>query len=127
MESIIPKSYKTTATFPTATGLKSAKAAKVFAQDAGNLVKVSFDGKSIEMSAQDRETGSNETKIKPDHIEGEEQSIGFNVKMLIDFMSIKNGGEMVIFEIENATKPGVFKYQGDPDFIHVLMPMHLRD
>ena len=125
--SIIPESYKTTATFPTKTGLKSVKAAKVFAQDAGNLVKVSFNGKSIEMSAQDRETGSNETTIKPDHIEGEEQAIGFNVSMLIDFLSIKNGGEMVIFEIEDSTSPGVFKYQGDPDFLHIVMPMHLRD
>ncbi len=124
---IIPTSHKTSATFPTAVGLKSVKAAKVFAQDAGNLVKVSFDGKLIEMSAQDRETGSNETTIKPDQIEGEEQAIGFNVSMLIDFMSIKNGGEMVIFEIEDSTSPGVFKYQGDNDFLHIVMPMHLRD
>ncbi len=124
---IIPKSHKTTATFPTKVGLKASKASKVFAQDAGNLVKVSFNGKSIEMSAQDRETGSNETTIKPDHIEGEEQSIGFNVGMLVDFLSIKNGGEMVIFEIEDKTSPGVFKYQGDPDFLHIVMPMHLRD
>ena len=124
-EGIIPKSHKATATFPTKAGLKAVRAAYVFAQDAGNLVSMKLDGKSVEMSAQDRETGSNETTINPDSIEGEEMSIGFNVKMLIDFLSIKNGGDSVVFEIESPDSPGKFTYQGNEDFLHIIMPMHL--
>ena len=125
-EGIIPKSHKATATFPTNAGLKAVKAAYVFAQDAGNLVSMKLNGKSIEMSAQDRETGSNETTISPDSIEGEEMDIGFNVKMLIDFLSIKNGGDMVVFSIESPNSPGKFTYQGNEDFLHIIMPMHIK-
>ena len=126
-ENIIPKSHKATATFSTQAGLKAAKAARIFAQDAGNLVRMNMNGKTIELFAQDREIGSNETTINPEStsIEGEEMSIGFNVKMLIDFLSIKNGGDMVIFEIEGPNSPGMFRYQGNDDFIHVIMPMHI--
>ena len=124
-EGIIPKSHKVTATFSTKVGLKAVKSARVFAQDAGNLVRMKLDGKSIELFAQDREIGSNETTIKPDSIEGGEMSIGFNVKMLIDFLSIKNGGDMVVFEIDGPNSPAKFTYQGNDDFLHIIMPMHL--
>ena len=124
LDGIIPTSHKARAVFPKKTGLLALKAASVFAEGHGNKVVLTLEEDGIKMSASEN-AGDSESVLPVDQIEGEQMSIAFNVKMLIDFLKIKNGGDMAILETEGPLKAAAFRYQGNDDFLHVVMPMHM--
>ncbi len=123
VEEIIPKVHNVHAEFLAGALEHGCKAASVFAYN--GMARLNLSEEGVTMAAQDAETGSNQTEIRPESMEGEEMEIGFNVKLILDFLGSK-GGDMVIFESESPVKPGVFKYKGNPDFVHVIMPMHIN-
>ena len=58
-------------------------------------------------------------------VEGEEVTIAFNVRFLIDMLSVMDSAQVVL-ETSSSGRPGVFKPLGSEDFVHVIMPMHIR-
>jgi len=128
-DQIIPKGSTTSASFSADSMMRSCKAAHIFARESlSNLITLSVsteeDSKGLVVSAISAETGSNESELKPNSVEGEPLEIGFNVKYLMDFLATK-AGEVVIFESKGSSSPGLFRFEGNDDFVHVLMPMHL--
>jgi DNA polymerase-3 subunit beta len=69
------------------------------------------------------ELGDNVTEIDAD-VSGEGIEIAFNVKYLIDVLSVL-GTEKMALETTTPTSPGVIKPIGEEEFVHVVMPMHL--
>jgi len=57
-------------------------------------------------------------------IEGEEIEVAFNVRYLIDVLSVV-GTPQVGLDTTTPSSPGVLRPIGDIDFTHVIMPMHL--
>jgi len=58
-------------------------------------------------------------------IEGDAVEIAFNVKYLIDVLAVMDSAQVVL-ETTTSSSPGVIKPIGEVDFVHVIMPMHVR-
>jgi DNA polymerase-3 subunit beta len=126
---IIPKKKDTHSVVGTAELLKACKAANVFARESANIVKLSVEPGSelapghITVQATSAETGDNVGEMDAT-IEGGPVQIAFNVKYLIDFLSVANAAQIAL-DTTTASSPGKFTPVGDESFLCVIMPMHL--
>jgi DNA polymerase-3 subunit beta len=75
------------------------------------------------VSATSAETGSNETIVDAT-IEGDPIEIAFNVRFLVDVLSVIDNPNISL-ETSTSSSPGVIRPVGKDDFLHVIMPMHL--
>jgi DNA polymerase-3 subunit beta len=126
---IIPKSYLTRTVISTSDFLKATKTASIFAREEANVVRLRIvQGEELTpgymtIVATSAELGDNVTEIDA-LVSGEEIEIAFNVKYLIDVLSVL-GTEKMALETTSPTSPGVIRPIGEEEFVHVVMPMHL--
>jgi DNA polymerase-3 subunit beta len=126
---IIPRDRATRTVMDTAAFLKACKTALIFARDAAHITRLHVKPGSelapghVIVSATSAETGDDVSEIDAS-IEGEEIEIAFNVKYMIDVLSVA-GTPQVALDTTMPSSPGVVRPVGDVDFTHVIMPMHL--
>jgi DNA polymerase-3 subunit beta len=126
---IIPRECTTHTVVDTAAFLKACKTALIFARDAAHITRVHVKPGSeltpghIVVSATSAETGDDVSEFDAS-IEGEEIEIAFNVKYMIDLLSVV-GAPQVALDTTTSSSPGVIRPVGDADYTHVIMPMHL--
>ena len=126
---IIPRDRTTHTVLDTATFLKACKTALIFARDAAHITRMDIKPGSelapghVVVSATSAETGDDVSEMDAS-IEGEEIEIAFNVRYLIDVLSVI-GTPQVALDTTTSSSPGVLRPVGDVDFTHVIMPMHL--
>ncbi len=126
---IIPRDRTTHTVVDTAAFLKACKTALIFARDAAHITRVHVKPGSelspghIVVSATSAETGDDVSEFDAT-IEGEEIEIAFNVKYMIDMLSVV-GTPQVALDTTTSSSPGVIRPVGDVDYTHVIMPMHL--
>lgn len=126
---IIPRDRTTHTVVDTASFLKACKTALIFARDAAHIGRLHVKPGSelapgrMVVSATSAETGDDVSELDAS-IEGEEIEIAFNVKYLIDVLSVA-GSPQVALDTTTSSSPGVIRPVGDVDFTHVIMPMHL--
>ena len=126
---IIPRERTTHTVVDTATFLKACKTALIFARDAAHITRVHVKPGSeltpghVVVSATSAETGDDVSEFDAS-IEGEEIEIAFNVRYMIDLLSVI-GTPQVALDTTMPSSPGVIRPVGDVDFTHVIMPMHL--
>ncbi len=127
---IIPKSFSTRTVVDVKPFLNAVKIASFFARDAANIVRLQIEPGSeihpgtLTISATSAELGDNVSQLDAS-IEGEPLEIAFNAKYLLDVLNVI-GADQVAVETTTPSSPGVFKPVGGPDFVHVIMPMHIR-
>ncbi|MFQ5340627.1 MAG: DNA polymerase III subunit beta [Anaerolineae bacterium] len=127
---IIPKSHSTRTVVDAKPFLNAVKIASLFARDAANIVRLKIDpGSELEpgtltVSATSAELGDNVSQIDAS-VEGEALEVAFNAKYLLDVLNVI-GTDQVAVETSTPSSPGVFKPVGGTDFVHVIMPMHIR-
>ncbi|HIQ00909.1 MAG TPA: DNA polymerase III subunit beta [Anaerolineales bacterium] len=126
---IIPRDRNTRTVVGTADLLKACRTAQIFARDGAHIVQFHVHlGTDLEpgrlvVSATSAETGDDVTQLDAS-VEGEPIEIAFNVKYLIDVLSVL-GTPQVALDTTSSSSPGVLRPVGEEDFIHVVMPMHL--
>ena len=125
---IIPREVGTRTVVYTADLLRACKRADIFAREANHTVRMSIepqDGMAgvLRVRAQSSETGENEVVLDAS-IEGEGMEIAFNVRYLIDVLSVIPQDQVEIKTIR-SDKPGVIQPVGVESFTHVIMPMHI--
>jgi len=126
---IIPREYTTHTVVDTALFLKACKTALIFARDAALIGRVHIRPGSelapgyVVVSATSAETGDDVSELDAS-IEGDEIEIAFNIKYLIDVLSVA-ATPQVALDTTTSSSPGVIRPVGDVDFTHVIMPMHL--
>jgi DNA polymerase-3 subunit beta len=126
---IIPQDRTTHTVVDTAAFLKACKTALIFARDAAHIARLHVKPASelapgyIVVSATSAETGDDVSELDAS-IEGEEIEVAFNVRYLIDVLSVA-GTPQVGLDTTTSSSPGVIRPIGDVDFTHVIMPMHL--
>ena len=126
---IIPKSRATHTTVDVAQLLQAVKIASFFARDAANVIRVRITpgdqgmGGKLTVLANSAELGDNVTEISA-AVEGEAIEIAFNAKYLTEVLSVINTPQ-VSLETSSPSSPGVMRPVGDPNFVHVIMPMHI--
>lgn len=127
---IIPKGHSTRTIVDVKPFLNAVKIASFFARDAANIVRLRIEpGSELEpgtltVSATSAELGDNVSQLDA-NVEGEPLEIAFNAKYLLDVLNVM-GTDQVAVETSTPSSPGTFKPVGGPDFVHVIMPMHIR-
>ncbi|MFL7792373.1 MAG: DNA polymerase III subunit beta [Anaerolineae bacterium] len=126
---IIPKDRSTHTVVDTAVFLKACKTALIFARDAAHIARLhikpgtELSPGSMIVSATSAETGDDVSELDAS-IAGEEVEVAFNVRYLIDMLSVA-GTPQVGLDTTSSSSPGVLRPIGEEDFTHVIMPMHL--
>jgi DNA polymerase-3 subunit beta len=130
VEQLIPKTTATSTRFTLLDFLAACKRAEIFARDVNGMTrfKISKDGEVI-VNAQASDGGSGQEKLTAD-VTGNNIDIAFNVRYLIDVLSVLQT-ERVVLETNNTNAPGVVRplqEDGniDPNFIYLVMPMSVR-
>jgi DNA polymerase-3 subunit beta len=124
---LIPDDHTSKAIVDVAEFLRETRTAAIFARDGSGIVRLQFTpGEDLEVgkmvvSARAEEIGDNMGELDAT-IEGEADKIAFNSKYLQDFLQVLDGGR-VSLEMSGASRQGVLRPVGDPNFVHVLMPM----
>ncbi len=126
---IIPRERTTHTVLDTAPFLKACKMAQIFARDAANISRIQVvPGSELEpgcvrVSATSAETGEDVSEVDAS-VEGEGIEIAFNVKYLIDVLSVTDTAQVAL-DTTTSSSPGVVRPVGEDRFTHVIMPMHL--
>jgi len=125
---IIPTTHNTRVVATTAELLPALRMASIFARDAANIVRLQAipnDGGvgRLIVSATSAEHGDNVSELDVT-VDGQPIEIAFNVRYLLDALEVIDTAQVAL-ETRNPTSPGVIKPVGGPDFVHIIMPMHI--
>jgi DNA polymerase-3 subunit beta len=129
-QQIIPTSHTTRTILNTEELLKACKTANIFARNEANVVHLEItpgsdsSGGSVKITATSAEMGDSEGELDAS-VEGEGLTIAFNVRFMIDVLSVMDSAQVVL-ETSSPSRPGVLRPLGSEDFAHVIMPMHIR-
>lgn len=118
---LIPKSYVTRAVVDVSDFMMATKSASIFVRDGGGIIRLIITEGKMSVIGRAEEVGDNVCEIDA-AVEGEDAKIAFNSKYLTDVLNVIEG-EKVAIEITNPSSPGVFKPEGDKDYVYVVMPM----
>ncbi len=125
---LIPANYNTRATVNVDEFKREVRIAAIFARDGSGIIRLQFHpgngmpGRLL-ISAKAEEVGDNQGEIDAE-LEGDEAKIAFNSRYLQDVLNALSGE--VALEMTSASAQGVFRPVGDPDYVHVVMPMFVQ-
>lgn len=132
-EQIIPRRCDTRSILSTAAFLKACKQAEIFAREGSHIARLDIrpgselQPGSVEISGQSEETGFNQNVVDAS-IEGPAMLIAFNVRFLREVLDVVRTPNVAL-ETTADNLPGVIRpvgaQDGQTDFLHVIMPMHL--
>ncbi len=119
---IIPKEFKTWAIFNREALMNKLKMAGIFSGRSSE-VKINLNPKAqaARLLAQSSEVGENEASI-PIKMQGEELSISFNHRFLLDGLQKFKGPE-VSLAFSSAEGPAIIKTPEDESYFYVIMPI----
>ncbi len=126
---IIPTSANTKAVINTADFLQAARMAAIFARDSANIARLNLvpasSGSESQMiiSATSSEQGDNVSALDV-QMEGAPIEIAFNARYLVEALSVITSAQVQL-DTRDPSSPGVLRPVGDPDFVHIVMPMHV--
>jgi DNA polymerase-3 subunit beta len=132
-QQIIPKSYTTRSVLNTEELLHACRTSSIFARSEANVVHLKVEpgegpesamSGTVTMTATSAEMGDSEIEIDA-AVEGDPLEIAFNVRFLMDVLSVLDSAQVAL-ETSGASRPGVIRPVGSEDFVHVIMPMHIR-
>jgi DNA polymerase-3 subunit beta len=130
LERVIPKTYTTKVNLKRAEFITATRIAALFARDAANVVKLEvtpgeeggLTPGSVKLSANALEVGDNEGEVDA-AVEGEGTYISFSSEYLADVLGVLTSDEIAV-QITGPLSPAVVRGVDQPDYTHVIMPMH---
>ncbi len=120
---IIPKEFKTSATFDNNKMSKEIKTASLFTTIGVNAISCVIDSKEsvVKLSSTSSQTGEYNSEISSE-IKGDDNSIMLNHRYVLDGLNnIKS--EMSTLKMINADSPCLFVPTNDDSFVYVVMPI----
>jgi DNA polymerase-3 subunit beta len=124
---ILPKDYSTRTVFDTQQLLRACRTANIFARSEANVIHMSIDpndGGSVRMTATSAEMGDSMIDLDA-KVEGDGVTVAFNVRFLMDVLAVMDSAQVAL-ETASSARPGVLRPVGSEEFVHVIMPMHIR-
>jgi DNA polymerase-3 subunit beta len=121
-QTVIPASHATTAELDREELLRAVRPAALIASSSANIVKlqVGDDGAGVIVTAT-AEVGDYTGDVEA-NVEGDATTIAFNARYLNDVLANVDA-ERFSLELNGPLSPGVFRPVGDPDYVHVVMPV----
>lgn len=124
-EKVIPQEKRTTIRIEKEEFLRNIKLISVFARDFSNIVLLEAEKDGIRFRPKTDTEGDN-SAFQDAEIEGEEQTVAFNFKFLLDLLNTISA-KRVIIEILRPDAPVVFKVEGNEEFLHIIMPVRIQE
>ena len=124
-QKIIPQTFASKIKIKREEFIKQVRIGSIFAREAGNIIKLKFEGKTMIISAQTGQLGSNEIETDVELI-GKGGEIAFNFRYLLEALSVIDDDD-VCFEMSESLTPG--KLTGADKktaFFHIIMPVRLQ-
>jgi DNA polymerase-3 subunit beta len=118
---VIPSEMKERVALTREEFLHALRRAEIMTSEKSNSVKLTFGKNKLEITANSPEVGEAKETLAINY-KGEEISVAFNPKYLIDPLSALINDE-VFMELIDELSPGVLKINGP--FLYVVMPMRL--
>ena len=84
---------------------------------------------SVVIIGRSEETGDNSAVVDALEMSGEDLVIGFNNKYIMEALNSigENDVSRVIFQMQTPGSPGVIKTSESDEYIHIIMPMFMKD
>ena len=122
-EAVVPKGHPSRLLVSRGALTAALRRVSVMADERNKPVKLVFGPGSLRLAASSQDLGEAEETLEVDY-KGEELTIGFNSKYLLDAMSPVEG-EQVVVQFKDALSPGVIKSVEDESYCCVIMPMRI--
>ena len=122
-EKIIPEKTLSRVILERGDFLKAVKLAAVFSRNEANIVKLAISEGKVVLSSEAKELGSQEKQMEA-RVEGENISIAFNTKFLIDALSNLNTAQ-VMMEFSGTLSAALIKPIGEEGLRYIVMPVNL--
>ncbi len=103
--------------------LESLHRVSILSSEKTKGVKFRFSADFLELSTYNPDLGEAKEEMEVDY-KGEEITVGFNSRFVLDVLSILNSEE-VILELEDGVSPAILRPASDPNHICVIMPMRV--
>ncbi len=103
--------------------LHAFKRMSLFAEDKYNIVQFVLYDNKINLASQSMDIGNAREDISVNY-EGDEIKLGFNGKYFIETLSVMKSENIKLF-ISSNESPCMVISDNDPEFISIIMPMHL--
>ncbi len=122
-QQVLPTSHTTRAVVDREELLKATRLSALIASSSANVVKltVSPEGTGSIAVAANAEVGDNEGELEAT-VEGDGITIAFNARFLTEVLQNVDDAQLAL-EFNGALSPGVIRPVGDPDYVHVIMPV----
>lgn len=129
-EAVIPKKNPNKLTIDRATFLNSVRRVAIFANKTTHQVKLHINGSQVTISAEDLDFANEAKETLPCSYEGEEITIGFNSRFLVDMLNNLTS-ETVVVEMSAPNRAGIL-LPGTPgeageDILMLVMPVMLNN
>jgi len=105
--------------------VNAVKTASIFARDTANIIKFKLGDNQVEIKANAPELGESSNVLET-KISGETGEVAFNSRYLLDLLGAISTETIELF-FSGGLNPGLFKEKGNPNFIHVIMPVRVQE
>ncbi len=124
-EKVIPLEKKTSMIVDKDELLRNTKLVSVFARDNSNIIIWRLNKNELIITPK-TEGGEDNSTAQEIQVEGEDQKVAFNYKFILEFLN-NCDAKRIIVEILRSDAPVVFKQEGNPDFLHIIMPVRIQE
>lgn len=124
-QKIIPSSSLTELTADSDELLEQIKRAQIFSKDFSSVVQLVYDSEKVVVKASSSTTGSFEGTVPSAVCTGEEGSIAFNAKYLLDYLQMVKSNQISI-SLSGDQKPALIKTASLPQFKYIVMPFRIH-
>ncbi len=122
-ERVIPKANELVADIPAELFLHALRRMSTLSSEKTKGVKVSLKPGLMEISSSNPELGDAREEMEIDY-QGQEVSIGFNARYLLDILQIMDE-EKIQVHLKDNLSPGLVTPSADKNYLAVIMPMRL--
>ncbi len=124
-ERVIPSEKTTTVELNREELLRNTKLISIFARDYSNVIVYEFSKNGLVLRPKEEGNKDNST-LQEIIFEGEDQTVAFNYRYVIDFLNNVKSDEVVV-EMLRSDAPVVFKAKGNEQFFHIIMPIRIQN
>ena len=122
-EQVLPRAHPTRLTLPRAALVSTLRRVSVMAEDRTKPVKLTLSPGALKLAAYNPELGEAEESLEASY-SGEEITIGFNSRDLLDALSPLQA-DQVVLELKDGLSPGVLRSFEEEGYLCVIMPMRI--
>ncbi|MDA8169342.1 MAG: DNA polymerase III subunit beta [Nitrospiraceae bacterium] len=103
--------------------IKALRRVSIMSRERSNAIRVDAANGALTLTSSNPDLGEARDEVPTDY-SGEELSLGFNARYLIDALNAM-GGEKVVFELQDPLSPTLLRPAEDGSYRCVIMPMRI--